>query len=99
MGTCQSQSHIFQQFEIQVKASFWDFVNCSQWAEGLWKAGVDVAFTYTQDVPLTWDIFCFAVQIAVACIFADLNEQAKPTTKPCPCATHVAFSSNEHVEV
>lgn len=54
---------------------------------------------YTQDVPLTWDIFCFAVQIAVASIFADLNEPAKPTTKPCPCAAHVAFSSNEHVEV
>ena len=76
---------------MQFKASFWDFVNCIQLAEGVQEAGVGLVFTDTQDIPLTWDIFCFAVWIAVASIFTGPSKQAKPITKPCPCATRVIF--------
>ena len=84
---------------MQFKASFWDFVNCIQLAEGVQEAGVGLVFTDTQDIPLTWDIFCFAVWIAVASIFTGPSKQAKPVTKPCPCATRVIFPLDKSLEI
>lgn len=77
---------------MQFKGSFCDFVNCIQLAKGEREAGVGLVFTDTQDTPLTWDIFRFAVWIAVASIFTGPSKQAKPITKPRPFATRVIFS-------
>lgn len=76
---------------MQFKASFWEFVNCIQLAGGAWEAGWHVAVIYAQDpleVPLIYDIFCSALEIFAASVFAALNKQTNKQktklTKPCP---------------